>query len=110
MPAVSSNGFFLQSAGLNFNPNSTTIVEASFTAWLATGTPKDRLLQDDLFDVVRSEAAFNQRCANVQAKLIPLPERRHSANDQDSPRALVEVRPGPDLAPGIARDQVLNRC
>src|SRR5215831_13064098 len=65
-------------------------------------------MQDDLFDVVRSEAAFNQRCANVQAKLIPLPERDHSANDQDSPRALVEMRPGPDLAPGIARDQVLE--
>ena len=44
----------------------------------------------------------------MQAEFVPLAERDQGANHKHTPRALVEMRPGPDLAPGIARDQVLE--
>src|SRR5690349_11274661 len=44
----------------------------------------------------------------MQLELVPLAQREQRADDEDAPRALVEMRPGPDLAPGIARDQVLK--
>src|SRR5258708_2123526 len=44
----------------------------------------------------------------MQLELVPLPERDQGADHEHAPRALVEMRPGPDLAPGIAGDQVLK--
>ena len=44
----------------------------------------------------------------MQAKLVPLAERDHGADDKHAAGAVVEMRPGPDIAPGIARDQVLE--
>src|SRR3954468_20584817 len=46
----------------------------------------------------------------MQAEFIPLPKRNHGADHQHPPRALVEMRPRPDLAPGVARDHVLEIC
>jgi hypothetical protein len=66
----------------------------------------DRLLQQDFLDIVRREAAFRERRAHVQAKLIPLTQGNHSADHQHPPGALVEMRPGPDLAPRVAGDQI----
>src|SRR5438132_301571 len=44
----------------------------------------------------------------MQAEFIPLAERDHGADHEYAPRAMVEMRPGPDVAPGVARDQVLE--
>ena len=68
----------------------------------------DRLLQQDFLDVVGGEAALGERRAHMQAEFVPLPERDHGADHQHAPGAMVEMRPGPDIAPGIARDQVLE--
>src|SRR5260370_10872922 len=66
----------------------------------------DSLLQYDLLDVIGREAAFGQRRAYVQTKFVPLAERNQSADDKHTAGALVEMRPGPDIGPGMARDQV----
>src|ERR1700689_5916400 len=66
----------------------------------------DRLLQEDFLDIVGREAAFRQRGAHMQAEFIPLAERYHGADHQHAPGPLVEMRPGPDFTPGMARDQV----
>src|SRR5580698_2142747 len=42
----------------------------------------------------------------MQAEFIPLTEREHGADHGHPAGAVVEMRPGPDLAPGVARDQV----
>jgi hypothetical protein len=63
-------------------------------------------LQQDFLDIVRREAAFGERRAHVKAKFIPLAERDHGADHQHAPGALIEMRPGPDFAPGMARDQI----
>ena len=42
---------------------------------------------------------------SVQAKLVPGAERHHGADDQDTPRALVEMPPRPHLAPDAAIDR-----
>src|SRR5580698_3306490 len=42
----------------------------------------------------------------MQAEFIPLTEREHCADHEHPAGAVVEMRPGPDLAPGVARDQV----
>jgi hypothetical protein len=68
----------------------------------------DRLLQDDLLDVVRREAAFGEGGAHVHPELFPFVEREHGADHQDAARALVVMRARPDLAPGRARDEVLE--
>src|SRR5579871_1911504 len=68
----------------------------------------DRLLQQYFLDVVGGEAALGERRAHMQAELVPLPERDHGADHQHPPRALVEMRPRPDLAPGVAGDEVLE--
>src|SRR5215469_7413332 len=65
-------------------------------------TAIDRLLQDDLLDVVGSEATFDERRAHMQTIFIPLSEGDHSADDQDSPRSLIEMLPSPDVPPRIA--------
>src|ERR1700761_905172 len=44
----------------------------------------------------------------MEAEFVPLAERHHRADDQHAAGALVEMRAGPDLAPGIAGDQVLE--
>src|ERR1700693_3492298 len=44
----------------------------------------------------------------MQAELVPLPQRDQGADDQYPAGALIEVAPGPDLVPGVARDQVLE--
>src|SRR6266404_1155006 len=66
----------------------------------------DRLLQDDLLDVIGREAAFGQCRAYVQTKFVPLAERDQSADDKHATGALIEMRPGPDIGPRMARDQV----
>jgi len=66
----------------------------------------DRLLQQDFLDIVRREAAFGKRRAHVKAEFIPLTERDHGADHQHPPDALIEMRPGPDFAPRMARDQI----
>jgi hypothetical protein len=66
----------------------------------------DRLLQQDFLDIVRREAAFGERRAHVKAEFIPLAEHDHGADHQHPPGALVEMRPGPDFAPRMARDQI----
>src|SRR5579871_1067954 len=68
----------------------------------------DRLLQQYFLDVVGGEAALGERRAHMQAELVPLPERDHGADHQHPPRALVEMRPRPDLAPGVTGDEVLE--
>src|SRR5262249_53570525 len=67
----------------------------------------DRLLQNDLLDIVGREAALSERCAYVHAELSPPPDRHHGADDEHAARALVEMRSRPDLAPGAAGDEVL---
>src|SRR5258705_10360171 len=59
----------------------------------------DRLLQNDLLDIVGREAALGERCAHVHAELFPPPDCHHGADDEHGARALVEMRPRPDLAP-----------
>src|SRR5205085_1851465 len=49
-----------------------------------------------------------ERRADVQAEFVPLPERHHGADHEHAAGALVEMRSGPDLTPGVARDQVLE--
>ena len=44
--------------------------------------------------------------AHVQLELLPAAEREHGADHQDAPGAVVEMRPGPDVAPGAAGDVV----
>src|SRR4029077_5045854 len=68
----------------------------------------DRLLQNDFLDVVGREAAFRECGAHVQAEFIPLAERYQGADHEHAPRAMIEMRPGPDIAPGVAGDQVLE--
>ena len=68
----------------------------------------DRLLEQDFLDVVGGEAALGERRPHVQAEFVPLSERNHGADHQHPSGALVEMRPGPDLAPGVARDHVLK--
>src|SRR5262249_12426030 len=67
----------------------------------------DRLLQNDFLNSVGREAALDERCAQVHAKLLPPPDRHHGADDEDAARALVEMRSRPDLAPGAAGDEIL---
>src|SRR5215471_7281152 len=67
----------------------------------------DRLLQNDLLDVVGRKAALDQRCAQVHAELLPPPDRHHGADHEHAARALVEMRSRPDLAPGAAGDEIL---
>src|SRR5215467_10149605 len=67
----------------------------------------DRLLQNDLLDIVGREAALGERCAHVHAELFPSPDRHHGADDEHAARALVEMRSRPDFAPGAAGDEVL---
>src|ERR1700730_5063443 len=66
----------------------------------------DRLLQQDFLDIIRREAAFGERRAHMKAEFIPLAERDHGADHKHAPGTLVEMRPGPDLAPRMARDQI----
>src|SRR5207253_2606392 len=68
----------------------------------------DRLLQQDLLDIIRREAAFRERRADVQAEFVPLGERHHGADHEHAAGALIEMRTGPDLTPGVTRDQVLE--
>src|SRR5882724_2393983 len=44
----------------------------------------------------------------MQAEFIPLAERYHGTDHKHAPCTMVEMRPGPDIAPGVARDQVLE--
>ncbi len=44
----------------------------------------------------------------MQAEFIPLAERHHGADHKHAAGAVVEMRPGPDVAPGITGDQVLE--
>src|SRR6266404_9066511 len=66
----------------------------------------DRLLQQYFLDIVGREAALGKGCADVKAELVPLSERDHSPDHQHTPGAMIEMRPGPDFAPGMARDQI----
>src|SRR5215831_13181029 len=68
----------------------------------------DRLLQDDLLDVVGREAAVGKRGAHMQLELVPLTERHHGADHQHATGTLVVVRTRPDLAPDVARDHLLE--
>src|SRR6516162_2850178 len=68
----------------------------------------DRLLQKNFLDVIRRKATLGEGGANMQAEFVPLTERDEGADDKHAARTLVEMRSGPDLAPGIARDQVLE--
>src|SRR5262249_61921255 len=53
------------------------------------------------------EAALDERCAHVHAKLLPPADRHHGADDEHAPRALVEMRARPHFAPGAAGDEIL---
>ena len=44
----------------------------------------------------------------MHAEFLPLVEREHRADHQDTTRALVIVRACPDLAPGGAGDEILE--
>src|SRR5262245_575798 len=67
----------------------------------------DRLLQNDFLNIVGREAALDERCAQVHAKLLPPPDRHHGADDEDAARALVEMRSRPDLAQA---QRVMKSC
>src|SRR5262245_29622236 len=70
-------------------------------------TAIDRLLQDDLLDVLYREAALDERGAHVHAEFLPASDRHHGADHQDAPRARIEMRPRPYLRPGAAGDEIL---
>src|ERR1700744_6173655 len=42
----------------------------------------------------------------MQAELVPLAERHHGADDEYPPRAVIEMRSRPDLAPGVTGDEI----
>jgi hypothetical protein len=63
-------------------------------------------MQRNFLDVVRREAALGERGADVQAKFVPLAECNHGADHQHAPRVVIEMRPGPDLSPGVAGDEI----
>src|ERR1700694_747665 len=65
----------------------------------------DRLLQYDLLDIFRREAALRQRRPHVQAKFIPLAKRQQGTDHDHPAGSLVEMRPGPDVGPCMTRDQ-----
>src|ERR671922_2461271 len=68
----------------------------------------DRLLQDYFLDILGSEAALDERRADMHAKLIPLVERHHGADDKHAARSIVEMRSCPDLAPGVTGYEILK--
>ncbi len=68
----------------------------------------DRLLQHDLLELVDAEGTGGERGADVHPQLLPAAERDHRADHQDATVAQVEPGPGPDFAPGVAGDQVLE--
>src|SRR5262249_49748942 len=59
----------------------------------------DRLLKDNLLDVVLREFTLDQRGARVQAEFFPAAKGDHGGNDDETARALVEMRPLPHVAP-----------
>src|SRR5262249_3430275 len=67
----------------------------------------DRLLQNDLLDVVGREAALDQRCARVHAELLPPPDRHRGPDHERAARALVEMRSRPDLPTRAEGDEIL---
>src|SRR3954471_3884137 len=67
----------------------------------------DRLLQDDLLEVVGGESALDQRRAHVHAEFLPPADRHHGADDKDAARTLLEMGTRPHLAPGAAGDEIL---
>src|SRR5262249_36185134 len=66
-----------------------------------------RLLQNDFLHVIGREAALDEGCAHVHAKLLPPADRHHGADDEHAPQALAEMRSRPHLAPGAAGDEIL---
>ena len=67
----------------------------------------DRALQQHLLDLVRGQAVPERR-ADVHRQLVLAPERDERRQRDRAPHPPVEARPRPDLAPGVARDQVLE--
>ena len=49
-----------------------------------------------------------KRRAHVQPEFVPLAERDHGADHEHAAGAFVVMRPRPDLAPGVAGDEVLE--
>src|SRR5512144_599290 len=68
----------------------------------------DRLLQDDFLDVVRAEIGLGQRRPHMHAEFLPFVECKHRADHKDTTGALVIMRACPNLAPGGARDEILE--
>src|SRR6185503_2218358 len=68
----------------------------------------DRLLEDDLLDVLDRDSAFLERGPHVHLELFPAAEREQRPDHEHAARAEVQARPRPDLAPGVARDEVLE--
>src|SRR5437868_6901845 len=62
--------------------------------------------QQDFLDIVGRKTALGQCRADVQAKFVPLPERDQGADHQNAASTMVEMRPGPDVRPGMSRDQI----
>src|SRR6185312_4989761 len=64
-------------------------------------------LQQHFLDLVLGHATLDRR-AQVQLELLVAAEGHHHRQHEQSPRTLVEPRARPDLAPGVAGDQVLE--
>src|SRR5262249_42804050 len=62
-------------------------------------------LEQHLFDFVTRHAAI-ARGAEVQRELFAAVERHEHREAKEAARAPVEARAAPDLAPGVAREQV----
>src|ERR1700674_4456738 len=66
----------------------------------------DGELQDQLLDQVGRHLAFGEGRAQVQAILLPAAERHGGGEHDQAARGVVEAGPGPDLAPGVAGNEV----
>src|SRR5207248_6562061 len=67
----------------------------------------DGALQQHFLQVVRRDAV-PQRRAHVQLELVLAAERDERRDRYQAPRPPVEPGPAPDLAPGVACDQILE--
>src|SRR3954447_1555795 len=67
----------------------------------------DRGLQQHLDDLLLREAVAQGRL-QVELQLVEVPSRDQSGERDDGAAAAVEARPGPDAAPCVRRDEVLE--
>src|SRR4249919_650860 len=67
----------------------------------------NRALQEHFLDLV-ARYAIVERGAHVQLELVAAVQRDHQAERQEAAGVARKARPRPDLAPRVARDEVLE--